>query len=122
MTTTDLIPAPTKAELADLCDKAAEVIRKNGHHKGYLYDTRQAANRLLLKTCRVDIIGALNIAAHGTPRYAGSPLVFAAERELEKRIDRCSVVVWNDEPGRKAEEAVELLKTTAAELRAEAAA
>ncbi|MCW7941612.1 hypothetical protein AAW14_06070 [Streptomyces hygroscopicus] len=114
--------APTDAEIADLCDKAAEIIKANGFNKRYLYDTRQAADGRLVQLCRVDIIGALNIAAHGTPRYAGSPLVYAAERALEKRIDRASLVVWNDEKGRDADDAIALFKQTAAELRAEAAA
>lgn len=122
MTITNLIPAPSDAELADLYDKGAAIIRTNGHHKRYLYDTKQAATGLALAKCPVDIIGALNIAAHGTPRYAGSPLVYAAERELEKRIDRASLAVWNDEKGRKADDAINLLTGTAAELRTEAAA
>lgn len=112
---------PTKTELADLCDKAAEIIATNGHHKRYLYDTKQAQSGLPLNQCRVDIIGALNIGAHGTPRYAGSPLVFAAETALARRIDRASVVVWNDEKGHGKDEAIALLKQTAAELRAAAA-
>jgi hypothetical protein len=110
--------APTTAEIADLCDKAAAVIAKNGLAKRYLYDTRQADTGLPLDQCRVDIIGALNIAAHGTPRYGASRIVFAAERALQKRIDRASLVVWVDEKGRDKDDAIVLLKTTAAELRA----
>lgn len=117
-----LITTPPDTELADLCDKAADVISTNGHHRRYLYDTKQAQSGLALDQCRVDILGALNIAAHGTPRYAGSPLVFAAETVLSQRIDRASLVVWNDEKGRSEDDAVTLLKQTAAELRAEAAA
>lgn len=117
-----LIATPTDFELADLCDKAAAIIATNGLAKRYLYDTRQAGTGLPLEQCRVDILGALNIAAHGTPRYAGSPLVYAAERALEQRIDRASLVVWNDEKGRGKDDAIVLLKQTAAELRTETAA
>ena len=118
MTTTVI----TDTEIADLLDKAAAIIGRNGLAKRYLYDTKQAAAGMPLDQCRVDIIGALNIAAHGTPRYAGSPIVYDAERALEQRIDRASIVVWVDEKGRDKDDAVVLLMTTAAELRAEAAA
>lgn len=117
-----LIAAPTDTELADLCDKAAAIIGKNGHHKRYLYDTKQAQSGLPVEQCRVDILGALNMAAHGTPRYAGSPTVYAAERALEQRIDRTSVVVWNDEKGRSKDDAITLLTSTAAALRTGVAA
>lgn len=117
-----LIATPTKIELADLCDKAAQIIDTNGHHKRYLYDTKQAANGVPLNECRVDILGALNIAAHDTPRYAGSPLVFAAENALMRHTGRASLVVWNDEKGRGKDEAIALLKQTAEALRAGAAA
>ncbi len=117
-----LIATPTALELADLCEKAMRVIAANGHHKRYLYDTKQAQSGMALDKCRVDIIGALNIAAHGTPRYAGSPIVFAAEMALARQIDRESLVVWNDEKGRSKDDAVDLLNQTAAELRAEVAA
>jgi hypothetical protein len=109
--------APTAVKLAELIDKAAAVIARNGLAKRYLYDTKQAGSGLPLDQCRVDIIGALNIAAHGTPRYAGSPLVYSAERAIEQRIDRASLVVWVDEKGRDRDDAIVLLKTTAAELR-----
>lgn len=117
-----LIATPADLELADLCDKAASIINENGHHKRYLYNTKQAQAGMALAKCRVDILGALNIAAHGTPRYAGSPLVFAAENALARRIDRVSLVVWNDTQGRTKGDAINLLKRTATELRAEAAA
>lgn len=114
MTTT----APTRTDLAELIDQAAAVIAANGLAKRYLYDTRQAANGTPVEHCRVDIIGALNVAAHGTPRYASSPLVHAAERALEKHIEHASIVSWNDEKGRHADDAIVLLKTVAAQLRA----
>lgn len=112
------LTAPTRAELADLCDNAAAIIRSNGHHQRYLYNIKQAQSGLPLDQCSVDILGALNIAAHGTPRYAGSPLVFAAEQVLQQRIDRAALVVWNDEQGRTKNDAINLLTNTANDLRA----
>ena len=117
-----LIDTPPADVLADLCDKAAEIINTNGHHKRYLYNTKQAETGLPLDRCRVDITGALNIAAHGTPRYAGSPLVFAVETVLAKRVGLASIVVWNDQQGRTKGDAVTLLRETAEALRAEVAA
>lgn len=102
MTAQTTTAMPTNVELAELIDEAAAVIARNGLAKRYLYDTKQANTGLPLEQCRVDIIGALNVAAHGTPRYASSPLVFAAERDKD--------------------DAIVLLKRTAAELRTEAAA
>ncbi|MER6350573.1 hypothetical protein ABT186_01650 [Streptomyces sp. NPDC001634] len=113
--------AITAVELAELIDKAAAVIARNGLAKRYLYDTRQADTGLPLDQCRVDIIGALNVAAHGTPRYATSRIVYAAERALEQRIEHASIVTWVDQTGRDADDAIVLLKTVAAELRTEAA-
>ncbi|MFI1166497.1 hypothetical protein ACH4UM_23575 [Streptomyces sp. NPDC020801] len=110
--------SPTRAEVADLCEKAAAVIATQGHCQGHLYDTRQAAG-LPVEKCRVDVIGALNVAAHGTPRYAASPLVAAAERALTSRIEEPCLVTWNDKRGRRADHAVTLLQTTAIELRTE---
>jgi hypothetical protein len=116
------LTAPTAVEIAEVCDKAAAVIATNGLHQRFLYDTKQADSGLPLDQCRVDIIGALNIAAHGTPRYAQSRTVYAAERALEKHIDRCSLVTWIDEKGRDKDDAIVLLKTVAAQLRTEATA
>lgn len=110
----------TRTDLVEVLEKAATIIGTNGLNKRYLYDTKQAATGLALAECRVDVIGALNIAAHGTPRYGGSPIVAAAEQILQQRVDDCSIVVWNDRPGRGKDDAIVLLTGTAAELRAEA--
>lgn len=116
-----LTTAPTAVELAELIDKAAAVIAKNGHHKRWLYSEKQAATGLPLADCKVDIIGALNIGAHGSPRYGQSRLVAAAERALLARIEAPSLVTWNDARGREADDAIDLLERTAAQLRKEAA-
>jgi len=107
----------TDLTTADLCDKAAQVIQANGHCKRYLYDTKQAAGGTKLEDCRVDVIGAINIALHGTPRYAGTGLGTVVERALLARIPEPSIVVWNDTKGRTKHDAIALLRDTAAALR-----
>lgn len=115
MTLTD---TPPVTETADLCDKAADVIESNGHCKRDLYDHKQAAGGTKPEDCRVDIIGALNIAAHGKPVYAGRDLrVWTAEQAILARIDEAAIVTWNDTRGRGKREAAKLLRDTATALR-----
>lgn len=114
---------PTTVEVADLCDKAAEVIDRNGHCKRDLYDHKQAAGGTKPADCRVDVIGALNIAAHGAPIYTGkSLLTWRAEEAILARIGEAAIVTWNDARGRGKREAARLLRDTAASLRTGAAA
>lgn len=113
---------PTTTEIADLIDKAADVIDVNGHCKRDLYDHKQAAGGTKPENCRVDIIGALNIAAHGTPVYTGkSLLTWRAEDAILARLPVAAIVTWNDARGRGKREAAKLLRDTAAALREEAA-
>jgi hypothetical protein len=109
---------PTTVEIADLCDKAADVIDANGHCKRDLYDHKQAANGTKPANCRVDVIGALNIAAHGVPVYSGkSLLTWRAEEAILARIPHAAIVTWNDARGHGKREAAKLLRDTAAGLR-----
>lgn len=109
---------PTTIEIADLLDKAADVIDKNGHCKRDLYDHKQAANGTTPAACRVDLIGAINIAAHGTPIYTGkSLLTWRAEDALLARIGEPAIVTWNDARGHGKREVAKLLRDTAAGLR-----
>lgn len=113
---------PTTVEVADVLDKAADVIDKNGHCKRDLYDHKQAAAGTKPADCRVDLIGALNIAAHGQPIYTGkSLLTWRAENALLAHIGEPAIVTWNDARGHGKREAAKLLRDTAAALRAEAA-
>jgi hypothetical protein len=113
---------PTATEIADLLEKAAAVIDRNGHCKRDLYDHKQAANGTKPADCRVDLIGAINIAAHGVPVYTGkSLLTWRAEDALLARIGEPAIVSWNDARGHGKREAAKLLRDTAAALRAEAA-
>jgi hypothetical protein len=109
---------PETAEVADLLDEAATVIDTNGHCKRDLYDHKQAANGTKPSGCRVDLIGALNIAAHGVPVYTGkSLLVWRAEEAVLARIPDAAIVTWNDARGHGKREAAKLLRDTAASLR-----
>jgi hypothetical protein len=112
------VTEPTATETADLCEQAALVIDANGHCKRYLYDTKQASGGMNLADVRVDLIGALNIAAHGTPVYAGRDLrVWAAEQAILARIPEAAIVTRNDARGFGKREAAKLLRDTAASLR-----
>jgi len=104
---------------ADVCDKAAKVIETNGYCRHYLYDTKQAAGGTPLAGCRVDLIGAINIALYGTPRYGGTGLGQAVEQAITDRIDAPSIVNWCDRKGHGKNEAIALLRDTATALREE---
>lgn len=64
------------------------------------------------------MIGAINYAIHGTPRYTGgNPLVHAAEQALNARITAPSVAAWCDYKGNGKAKAIDLLRVTADSLR-----
>lgn len=117
--------APSKAALADILDKAADIIDRNGHHKGYLYDETKADGGLLLQCCPVDAVGAINIAVFGKPRWpaenhADSPLAQAAALALEETVKQ-PVPGWNDAAERTQEDVITSLWETAERLRKQAA-
>lgn len=121
---------PKAAEIADLLDKAAEVVHSNGHHKGYLYDEAQADgtsldDRTPIADCRVDAVGAINAAVFGKPRWpaedhAGCRLAEAAVTALEAHVGK-PVQGWNDAPETTADDVIAALWDTASGLRKEAA-
>lgn len=113
--------APSKTAIADLLDKAADVIDRNGHHKGYLYDEEQADSGLLVQCCRVDVVGAINVAVFGVPRWPadnhpGSPLAQAAVLALQETVKK-PVPGWNDETERVQDDVLIALWETAERLR-----
>lgn len=115
MTTTT---APTDTEIADVLDAARAHIVRVGFCKKYLYNTAQAGKGLPLDRCEVDLIGAINVAVHGTPRHVGGdPLTWAAEQALNARIDAPSVTTWCDYKGNGKHQAIALLRDTADRLR-----
>lgn len=112
----------TPVAVHDVLEAAADAIARNGYCKHYLYSTTQASNGVPLKDCAVDILGAINLAVHGTPRYVGgNPLVAAAEAAVRARITAPSVAAWCDLKGNGKAQAIQLLRDTAARLRSVAA-
>lgn len=110
--------APSAVGVAAVLDLAADHIDKVGFCKKYLYSVRQAENGMPLDACEVDVIGAINVAVHGTPRHVGGdPLTWAAEKALVARVDAPSVAAWCDYPGNGKQAALDLLRDTAASLR-----
>jgi hypothetical protein len=109
--------APPALTTADVLDKAATVITLNGHHQAFLYDVSQAKGGTSISRCRVDVFGAINIAIHGSPRYSGTGLGQAAEEALRAHTGHLDVTAWNDTAGRTGDDAIRLLRETAAALR-----
>ena len=97
-------------------EAAAKIMEANGFCRAYLWDTRQAAAGVSLEYCRVDIAGALAIALHGSPTYAGTPQVRAIEALLVERIAAPSLAAWYARPGVDQAAAVQLLLDTAHHL------
>ncbi|MEV4784079.1 hypothetical protein AB0K53_01245 [Streptomyces tuirus] len=112
------LTAPADADVAAVLDRAADHINKVGYCRKYLYSVRQAENGMPLDTCEVDVIGAINVAVHGTPRHVGGdPLTWAAEKAIAARIEAPSVAAWCDYPGNGKQAALTLLRDTADDLR-----
>jgi hypothetical protein len=114
MTTTT---TTTATEIADVLDKAHAHIVRVGFCKKYLYSTPQARNGLPLDRCEVDLIGAINVAVHGTPLHLVTPLTAAVEKAIEARIDAPSLAAWCDYKGNGKQQALDLLRDTADRLR-----
>lgn len=117
--------APSRADVADVLDKAAVIVDRNGHHKGYLYDEAEADTGLLLKCCHVDAVGAINIAVFDTPRWPAEdhpagPLAQAAVLALQETVGE-PVPGWNDADERTQDDVIASLWETAERLRKAAA-
>jgi hypothetical protein len=110
--------AETIRDAIPVYEQAAGVLEANGFHRHYLWDTRQAAAGTPLELCRVDVVGALAIALHGSPTYAATPAVRKVEQFLVDRVPAPSLATWCSRPGVDQRAAVALLRGTADELRA----
>lgn len=97
--------------------QAAKIIENNGYCTTYMWDTRQESQGTPIEECRVDIIGALAIALHGSPVYSSTPRVRAAEELLAERIDAPSVAAWSTQTRRTGTDAARLLREAATALR-----
>jgi len=121
---------PSVADIAEVLDKAAAVVDANGHHKGYLYDEEQADGQSLddrtpIAACRVDVVGAINIAVFGKPRWpaedhAGCRIAEAAVLAFAAFVKK-PVQGWNDDPARTGDDVITALWDTASGLRKAAA-
>lgn len=118
--------APTAADIAEVAEKAADIIATNGHHKGYLYDESQADDGTPLADCRVCAAGAINIAVYGQPTFPSSEtsdaqlaLELATVQALNDhlRLGTTTVPNWNDEPKRQKRQVIKAFRDTAASLR-----
>jgi hypothetical protein len=115
--TTTTTTTTTTTEIADVLDKARAHIVRVGFCKKYLYSTPQARNGLPLDRCEVDLIGAINVAVHGTPLHLVTPLTTAVEKAIEARITAPSLAAWCDYKGNGKQQALDLLRDTADRLR-----
>jgi hypothetical protein len=114
---------PKTTEIANVIEKAAEIVEKNGLHKGYLYDEAKADEGVKPAECPVDVVGAINIAVFGKPswpseEHPGSLLAQAAALALEETVGK-PVPAWNDEADRVVDDVVTNLWETAELLRKE---
>jgi hypothetical protein len=97
-------------ETADILDEAANVIERNGWHRGFYYDR---SVHLPPAECPVCALGAVNVAMGSVdpvrPAEIGSP----AEVALERYLGVASVADWNDDPDRIAAEVITALRDAA---------
>lgn len=112
----------TALTIADIADKAADVIEVNGYCKWSLYNFNQFREGIDPKRCQVDVIGAINIAIHGTPLYNRTGQGWAVEQAVEAHISAPSIASWCSRRGNGKTEAIRLLRDTAANLRVGATA
>lgn len=102
---------------APVLDAARKIIEANGYCRTYLWDTKQAADGVPIEYCHVDIIGAIAVALFDNPAYAAHPRVRRVEQFLEERIAAPSVEAWGSYPGNGKRAVLDLLRSTADELR-----
>lgn len=108
---------------ADVLDRAADLIERNGWWQNFYYDL---GTDLPKRECAVCARGAINLAANGrTPDRlsdVGQNALSALERYLGISGDHPhSVADWNDAPERTAKEVIAALRGAAAAEREQAA-
>jgi hypothetical protein len=101
---------------ATACERAADLIERNGlYQDGWYYDRRAHHGGTPLDECRMCTAGAYYFAASGDPE--GQSIHRAPIHEYARSIGIGNVPLWNDDPTRMAEEAVEFLRSAANYLR-----
>ncbi|MFE2563128.1 DUF6197 family protein [Streptomyces mirabilis] len=110
--------APTLTEIADYLDRARAHIVRVGYCKKYLFNTQQHRGGTPLDRCAVDLDGAIGVAVHGTPLHLGrDPFTRAVVEAVLARITAPSLAAWCDYKGNGKQQALDLLRETAARLR-----
>lgn len=119
---------PTKAEIADVLDKAVAHLERVGLTKGYLYDENEADKGTPLTDCPVRAWGAIYYAVHGEPRWSSTgtdvdfQLAQAAGAAVVAHLHAQTLVDWSDTKGRQKRQVTKAFRDTAASLRAGVAA
>lgn len=103
----------TNAQLADLFHTAAGVITIRGLHKGDHGSDGSDPDH-----CAVCTLGALNVAAYGSPfpdpANLLDPLIVTARARLREVIGEPVIGAWNDRPGTTRGQVVRALSEAAA--------
>lgn len=108
---------------AEILDRAADLIARNGWWQGFYYDLGTDLPR---RECALCTRGAINLAANGRAPDRLSDAAEDALRALERHLDISgeyphSVADWNDNPERTVEQVVAALRGAAAAERVAAA-
>jgi hypothetical protein len=111
---------PTLTEIADVVDKVRSHIVRFGFCKKYLVSIGQFRSRVPLDRCAVDLDGAISVVVHGTPLHPVTPFTAAVEEAIAARIAAPSLAAWCSYKGNGKQQALNLLRDTAAQLRKEA--
>jgi hypothetical protein len=103
-------------ETADILDEAANVIERNGHHKGDYYTDEGGRAPA---ACPVCTYGAIHVAAFGEPVPtldtidADGDAATEAIRSLRRHLNTTALGAWNDAPDRTAEQVITTLRSAA---------
>jgi hypothetical protein len=112
--------AMTVTQIAEVLDEAVAYLDNYGWLQG---DYAQAE-----KECPVCAVGAINVAAFGTPYPSSSNGSWDVTSEIaETVVEQMQILgfdlaAWNDQEGRTKEEVTEALRSTAEKLREQVAA
>lgn len=94
---------------------AKTVLERNGWHQGTFYDQAQHDTGVPRAQCRVCLMGAVYVAASGSPityGYGAAEAQGLLTETLDRRGRWEQVYDWNDAPGRTLAEVLELLDAT----------
>jgi hypothetical protein len=103
---------------ADILDRAADIIERNGLHKGSFCDDGPGAKAKIPQGWACCSYGAINIAANGERPWQASDGGEAAYRALVKHLGisdghNDTVADWSDHPDRTVAEVIAALRGAA---------